>query len=389
MISIVVSIALFQGGGGQPACLPTFPDTGQMLVSDWSSIPIAGDPGAGTDITTAWNNVVSYAATSEPTCEWTNIDNTHDVWVLANALRYAGDGNITARGEAVDAINLLITTYPWATFDPTQHSIIGACRNTLAYILAADAIDLESVDPDLFDDFCSWLEAFRLEDDWAANIMGGDGCKNKNVAGCHDTRPNNHGNYCGATAIAIGIYLQNSTYLCARMRTFRGFVGDTAYYNGFNFHSDLSWHVNQSTPKGINPACNGACSGGELNGSVPDDQRRVNDCGLGQYPTAYGYKTGYAWETMQGIIMQAHLLSRCGFQSYAWQSSAVDRAVTWLYDIYNYPPNQLADCDPGAGFDDRWVPHITNAIYGNTHAVQYGLNPGKNCGFADWWAAGL
>jgi hypothetical protein len=388
---MLLLVALMFQGGGQPACLPTFPEVQEMLVPDWDSILITSEPGISPEQEQAWDSIIAYAALTEPTCDWVDIENTHDVWTFANALVYAGSGNTSARTKVTLALNQLITEFAFANpaFVPANYSIIGACRNTLSYVLAADTIDLETVDPTLYADFCGWLEEARLRSDWANNISGGDGCKNKNIAGCHDARPNNHGNYCGASAIAIGIYLQNATYLCARMRTFRGFVGDTTYYNGFIFHSNDSWHVDSSNKRGINPACNGQCSGGELNGSIPDDQRRVADCGLGDYPAAYGFTTGYAWETMQGLVMQAHLLSRCGFQSYAWQSSAIDRAIAWLYDIYSYPPNELADCNAGAAFDDRWVPHITNKVYGTTHPVEYGLNPGKNCGFADWWSAGL
>ena len=119
-------------------------------------------------------------------------------------------------------------------------------------------------------------------------------------------------------------------------------------------------------------------------------------------------RTGYPWEAMQGIVMQAHLLSRSNWQSFAWQSSAIERATRFLYVQYGQwaqDNRQGVVCQAGGGSnnaDDTWVPWIVEAHYGSdflqndgpfwssgADPLMVGTGPGKNFGFAEWWSSGI
>jgi hypothetical protein len=116
--------------------------------------------------------------------------------------------------------------------------------------------------------------------------------------------------------------------------------------------------------------------------------------------------TGYAWEALQGLVMQAYLLWRCGSDSFAWGDAALERTHRFLYVTYGLRAQDTwsdasqsddpACCDGVSDrtqVDDTWVPHIVAALYapsflGESELV-YGGRPGKNCGFADWWTRDL
>ena len=137
--------------------------------------------------------------------------------------------------------------------------------------------------------------------------------------------------------------------------------------------------------------------------------RRIDDCPGCQSPTfdnvgCFDRNTNYVWEALQGITMSAHLLARLGYQSFGWQSAAVERAHRWLYTEAQFPPEQACSggvgCDAcatgglGNASDDTWVAHIVKAHnhppYLDPQGVLvFGGDPGKNCGFADWWALGI
>jgi hypothetical protein len=115
--------------------------------------------------------------------------------------------------------------------------------------------------------------------------------------------------------------------------------------------------------------------------------------------------TGYPWEALQGLVMQAYLLRRCGYPSFEWGERAVERAHRFLYVSYGLraqdtwsDPSQPDDpgCCAATGdrerVDDTWVPHILFAVQRSQFledSLVFGGEPGKNCGFADWWTIGL
>ena len=81
----------------------------------------------------------------------------------------------------------------------------------------------------------------------------------------------------------------------------------------------------------------------------------------------------YVWEALQGIVAQAHMLSRRGIDAWSWEDRAIERALRWLHDEIDY----------AAAADDTWIPWLVNSAYGSTFPT--GLSrPGKNIGYTDW-----
>jgi len=105
-------------------------------------------------------------------------------------------------------------------------------------------------------------------------------------------------------------------------------------------------------------------------------------------------------------VMQAYLLQRCGYPAFSWESAAIERTHRFLYVTYGLraqdtwedatqvdDPRCCNGTDKRFHVDDTWVPHIVEALcdpdYLDETNLVYGGEPGKNCGFADWWTIGL
>jgi hypothetical protein len=80
---------------------------------------------------------------------------------------------------------------------------------------------------------------------------------------------------------------------------------------------------------------------------------------------------------MQGIIMQADLLSHHGFPAFAWSDNAVYRAARFLRNL-----DALYGGWWVAG-DDVWQPSVLNHAYGPVFPSN-GTGAGKVFGWTDW-----
>ena len=100
---------------------------------------------------------------------------------------------------------------------------------------------------------------------------------------------------------------------------------------------------------------------------LPDDQRRA---GGFTWPPQ---KENYVWEALQGAVVEAHLLSRAGYDAWNWSNKAMLRSVNWEYNVNNFP----------ATGDDTWEIWMVNRAYGSSFAVS-SCNTGKNMGYTDW-----
>ena len=117
----------------------------------------------------------------------------------------------------------------------------------------------------------------------------------------------------------------------------------------------------------------GATLGGmSVDGILPDDMRRG-----GSFPSIGADGVSYTWEALQGVLLQAELLSRAGYGSWAWGDTAILRAVQRI-NALGYP----------ATGDDRWQIWLVNERYGTNFAQASGVTPGKAFGFADWLYGG-
>jgi hypothetical protein len=279
-------------------------------------------------------------------------DSDDDVDTLAVALVYARTGIAAYRAKAAGAIAAAIGT-------EAGGRALALGRNLASYVIAADLVGLARYDPPLDARFRAWLRAVRTE-----SLAG------LTLIATHETRPNNWGTMAGASRVAADAYLGDAADLGRAAAVFRGWLGDRRAYAGFSF-GDVSWQADPSAPVAVDPA--GAVRQGlSIDGALPEEMRR------GCVFTVPPCHTAYAWEAMQGAVVQAEILSRRGFDAFAWQSGAILRAARFL---------QRLDALYGgwwAAGDDRWQPWIIDRAYGVRLPAATPSGVGKVMAWADW-----
>ena len=281
----------------------------------------------------------------------------NNVYVLAKALVYARCSLETehdqCRDISVDGLRNEVIDQVMRAIGTEGNSTLALGRELAAYVISADLLGLP-VAMDL---------KFR---DWLANV------RHKNIRGrtlisTHEDRPNNWGTHAGASRVAVAVYLNDIEDLHRAAKVFKGYLGDRMSYAGFRYGKDLSWQCSPDKPVGINPAgC--ARQGHSIDGVLPDDQRR---CGSFGWPACL---TNYAWEGLQGAIVQAVILNRAGYDVFTWNNRALLRAYKWLY---------IEGGNPAKG-DDSWQLALVDRFYGTNFWDGRKTRPGKNIGWTDW-----
>ena len=310
----------------------------------------------------AWDQLKTLA--NEPTGkpDLSNQDSEADIHVLAAALVYARTGDEQLRAKAAAGVLSAIGT-------ERGGRTLALARGLVAYVVAADLIDLREYDPQGAERFATWLAAVRNERLEPAS--------NPTLVATHELRPNNWGTHAGASRIAADIYLGDRRDLARAAAVFKGWLGDRATYSGFRYGEDHSWQANPDVPVGVDPP--GAVRDGEsIDGALPDDMRR--GCSM-RFPPC---PTLYPWEAMEGAAEQAELLSRQGYDAWNWGDQALRRAATFLFRLHS----RYGESDWGAPSGHAWVPWLLNARYGTHFPVTSPAQPGKGMGFTDWTAAG-
>lgn len=275
--------------------------------------------------------------------------------ILAKALVYARTGEERYRSEVAAALEVI-------TFGNTEESgrTLALGRGLVAYVVAADLIELATFNPELEAHFRNKLRTLLTKPlpSWGNEL--------RTLRDTHNLRPNNWGTNAGASRIAVALYLDDQAELEQSVLVFRGYVGDLTAYHGFEFADDLSWHPDPTRPLGVNPA--GAMKDGHsIDGALPEEMRRG---GPFQWPPL---PTNYPWAGLQGAVVQAALLQQAGYPAWVWQDKAILRAVQFLYKI-GWP----------AEGDDEWIIPLINCVYHTTFPVTIPAQPGKNMGWTDW-----
>jgi hypothetical protein len=284
-----------------------------------------------------------------------------DVHTLAAALVYARTGDERLRRKAAQGVMGAVGT-------ERGGRTLALARGLVAYVVAADLIDLRGYDPGAAQSFRAWLAQVRTERLEPAS--------NPTLVATHELRPNNWGTHAGASRIAADIYLGDLRDLARAAAVFKGWLGDRGAYDGFRYGQDLSWQANPGAPVGVNPP--GASRGGEsIDGALPDDMRR--GCSL-RFPPC---PTLYPWEALEGAVEQAELLSRQGYDAWNWGGQALRRAASFLFAL----SSRYGESAWAAPAGHAWVPWLLNARYGTHFPTQLPARPGKGMGFADWTAA--
>lgn len=295
-----------------------------------------------------WMKATADQATGTPTLsDQESLVNTR---VLAKALVYARTGQAQYRNDVAEALRVI-------TFNNTEAGgrTLALGRELVAYVVAADLIDLQGYDAALNTQFKTKLRELLTKPLDGLTLVS-----------THETRANNWGTHAGASRTAVALYLGDRAELDRAALVLRGYLGDRSAYTGFDFGSDLSWQANPQTPVGVNPV--GATKNGySIDGALPDEMRRG---GAFQWPPPY---TNYAWGALQGTVVQAYLLQRAGYPVWQWQDSAILRAVQFLYGLGWAPTG-----------DDRWQVWLINRAYGTTYPTEVKVSPGKNMGWTSW-----
>jgi hypothetical protein len=296
----------------------------------------------------AWDEVEKKALMDwgQPSIE--SQSSRHDVLTYAGALYAVRTGDAAMFTKVAAALDA-------ATGTGLNATTIEISRNVPAYIFAADLIGYASPA------FDAWLEALRSPPT----------ADNFTLAEAHERRPNNVGAEAGAVRIAMALWLGNTAEVATAADIFHGFIGNRSVYAGFSY-GDLLWQDDPLSPVGINPL--GAVRDGRVfDGIIPDDLRRC-ECSFdpaGPFP-----QENYTWEALQGLVVQAELLTRAGYPAYTWEDAAIERAVAWQQEQAFYP----------ATGDDTWIPFVVNAAYGSDFCTRPpgDVQTGKLVGFTDW-----
>ena len=309
--------------------------------SELGALPVSG---------AAWTALKTQADRSPCTPNLSYQSSSCNVVTLAKALVFARTRTETYRTQVLTALKTIIASGTYSG------NALALGRELAAYVIAADLIDLKTFAPATDLQWRTKIKELRN----ARTNEGGT------LVECHEYRPNNWGNHCGASRIAVDVYLGDLTDLGRAATVTQGYLGNRTLYAGFKY-GDLSWQADSTRPVGINRK--GATKDGHsVDGVLPDDQRRG---GSFTWPPP---KENYVYEGLQGVLAQALLLSRAGYDVWNWSDKALLRAFKWLHDQADYP----------AEGDDTWEPHVINYAYGTAFPAPLPARTGKNVGYTDW-----
>jgi len=308
----------------------------------------------------AWENLVAIANDPPGAPDLTDQDNRVGVMTLASALVFARTGDDTYRERARSQIMAAIGTEQ----EGAPNSILSLGRQLGAYVLAADFIKLSGADDATFR---PWLDDIRTRQ------LGGHG-RWVSLTATHEDAPQNWGSFAGASRIAAGLYLNDTTDVARAAQILRGFLGDRTAYAGFQGPEGArSWSCDPAKFIPINGAC--TSQGIDLDGAIVRDIDRGGN--LKWPPGRAGI--GYTLESLQGLTLQAELLTVNGYgDAWSWSDQALKRAagivtrsgqaggLTWNRSEVSY-----------------YVPWILNARYGlDLPTLPAGF--GRVFGYTDW-----
>src|SRR6185503_10224938 len=319
--------------------------TGGTLIINQAEL--ASRPTSGA----AWQAMVDVARGPLGLADLTDQNNQHGVRVLATAFVAARLDDVTLRAKAAAGIMSAVGTERVGA----GNSTLALGRQLSAYVLAADIIDLSGSNDSTFR---SWLSAIRTR------VLGGHSIWDSLVR-THEYSANNWGAFAGASRIAASLYLGDSADVARAAAVFRGFVGDRTAYAGFrDFGSDpLTWAC--STP--INPAC--TKSGIDVDGAILED---ISRGGSLRWPPGDSGQS-YTLESLQGLVLQAELLSRAGYDSWNWSNKALARAARMVSRFSGWNQSSVS----------KHVPWLLNKRYGlGLPTTAAGM--GRGFGFTDW-----
>jgi hypothetical protein len=192
-------------------------------------------------------------------------------------------------------------------------------------------------------EFEEWLR--NLAESWEAE----DG---RTLIETFRTRANNWGSMAFGSLCAIYRYLGDRE----RLAGVRSYWVDAVngYARDLKYGDDMTWHIDASRPRLINPP-GSSIGGAGVSGIIPDDMRRG-----GSFKSPPGY-TQYPWEHLQGTVTAARILERAGMPIWDEGDQAIYRAVHQLETVY---AEAFGDEWKAVG-DDAWMLPFIDAAYGS------------------------
>ena len=331
-----------------PLSQPAMAVGGSILISP---AQLAARPTSGA----AWTALLNVAQGSLGAADLTDQNNQHGVRTLGVALVAARTGNAALRTKARNAIMSAIGTERVGA----GNSILALGRQLGAYVMAADLIDLSGTDDTTFR---NWLGPIRTK------VLGGHSTWTS-LVNTHEDSANNWGGFAGASRIAASLYLGDTADVARAASVLQGFLGDRAAYAGFGSWNsdDLSWACNTASPTPLNMPC--VLSGINVDGAIIRD---ISRGGPLQWPPGASGKS-YTQEVLQGLVVQAELLSRAGYDTWNWSNQALLRASNLVTRASAWNLSSV----------DHHLPWLLNRRYGlSLPTLAAGM--GRVFGFTDW-----
>ena len=308
----------------------------------------------------AWDALLAIAAGPPGRPDLRDQDERHGVTTLAAALVYGRTGDVQYRERAEAGIMAVIGTERQGT----DNSILSLGRQLGSYVLAADFIDLSGANDERFR---AWLDPIRTR------TLGGHG-RWVALTATHEDSANNWGSFAGASRIAASLYLGDQADVARATRVLEGFLGDTSKWDAFQpVEGSASWACQPRDYVPVNPPC--SRGGIDLDGAIVRD---IDRGGNRRWPPG-GAGIGYTLESLQGLVLQAELVTESGYgDAWAFSDSALRRAADFV-------------SRSGLAGGDAWnrspinyhVPWLLNARYGLDLPTRP-AGQGRVFGYTDW-----
>lgn len=324
-----------------PVDPPPTPTTGIWIgPAEIAKLPMSG---AG------WTDVLAAAKNASGATSLSNQDSNDSTNVMAAALVYARTGEVAYLAKVEKAINDIVTKNL-----ESGARALALGRELIGYVLAADIVQLKTVDAALD---AKWRTKLAYLLKFKTTQAG-------SLIDCSLDRPNNWGGHSRASWLAAALYLGDKAGADRAVGTLVGWMGDWDTYHGFTY-GDLAWQIDKSKPVGVLPK-GARIQGYDVDGGQPEELRRVPFA----IPPKY---VVYTWEGLQGPIAACEMAHRAGYTG-IWDhcDKAILRAVQ-----FNYRQGWPAEGD------DKWVIPIINRAYGVSLPVTGG-GAGKNVGWTLW-----
>lgn len=265
-------------------------------------------------------------------------------------------------GDHIDAVQDAIERVIGTEFGDdgghgVENRVLAWGRNVGSYVLAADLIDLKTVDPRLDERFRGWLRTMLT----ASSVPNSP--DRHSLRGADATDPGNWGSWSGASHTAIAAYLRDPAELELARSSLERFLttGEGFFYrdtwaisrdeDGWSTVPDRSGPIPPVNPPGA------VIDGRDVDGMIVADMRRGSE--RFDWPPRF---TTYPREALSGRVIQAEILRRFDIDAFKWGSEALRRATVRLvaveavtgddwYEANQAPMWILRQRYPTAGFE--------------------------------------